>query len=86
MLKETDLETLKELHASDTKQLRVVGQRAFIGDKEYPLIVVERLHTMTCVRDLGTEDGVRTYEITPRGWQVLSNPEISAQLTLALGF
>lgn len=84
MLNERDTEILKELAQSDTKLILIVGAKAFIGKSEYSAHAADRLLMMTAVRNLGTEDGVTKYELTPTGRQMLIDPEYARQVSVAI--
>lgn len=84
MLSESDLAVLKSLSESDDKLVKVAGDRAFIGEDVFSSARVSRLAAMTAVREMGTEDGITTYELTATGRQLLVDPEYQNQITTAL--
>lgn len=85
MLSESDLAILKELTTSDTKEILVSGSEAFIGDFKFPATVAQRFLSMTAIRELDTDDGITRYGLTATGRHMLTNPEVQAQLVVALG-
>jgi len=85
MLSASDIKILTELANSETREILVEDATAFIDGVEYPATVVQRFLTMTAVREIDTDCGITRYQLTPTGRHMLSNPEVQAQLVVALG-
>lgn len=85
MLKDTDRAALKDIAESDIKEIRVNGNDAFTETGSYTTAVVSRLVAMTALREIETVGKVTRYELTSTGRHLLTNPEVEAQLVVALG-